>query len=461
MTGSLQPGSRQYTPFHELTAATLAGGGCALGYLYLAYLSNLDARVGVFALLGAHFYIAAVMLAYWYYCAQRGREITYGTVILWAVVFRAIGVYGSPILEDDYFRYLLDGCVFVTSGTPFGISPASMFTENTLPAECQILLSRVNNPHLPTIYAPVLQYVFAALHLVAPVNIKALQLTLSLFDLGLILLLCHYAPARYVLLYAWCPLVVKEISFTAHPDIIGVALLMAAFYLRAQPAIAGRPEPGAITAAAAVVLAAMACAAKVFAVLLLPFLLWRLALRYWLLCAVVVALLYLPFLLQGATDLAVLGIFLQRWQFNAGVFLPVSGYFGDWPARVICFTLFGLWWLFYFVSWARKGSSDTFAGGVRGEWVFGVFLLLSPVLNPWYVIWLLPFAVIRPRVWPWALALVVPLSYVFGLNYLESGLGAYQTPPWAYYGQIVVVAAALAVDWWQAASSSRKREAVS
>ena len=420
--------------------ATLAGGGCALGYLYLAYLSNLDAGVGVFAFLGAHFFIAVVMLAYWHYCgcAHRGREITYGAVILWAVVFRAIGIYGAPVLEDDYFRYLLDGCVFVTSGTPFGVSPASLFFENNLPAECQILLSRVNNPHLPTIYGPVLQYVFAALHLIAPVNIRALQATLSLFDLGLILLLCRCAPARYVLLYAWCPLVVKEIAFTAHPDIIGIALLMAAFHLRKLD------TPGTITTA--VVLAAMACATKVFAVLLLPFLLWRLALRYWLLCAAVVALLYLPFLLQGATDLAVLGVFLQHWQFNAGVFALASGFFGDGSARAVCFALFGAWWLFYFVSWAKK-TPDTHTIEIRGEWIFGVFLLLSPVLNPWYVIWLLPFAVIRPQTWPWTLAMVVPLSYLTGLNYAASGLDAYQILPWAYHAQIIVVALALAVDW--------------
>lgn len=426
-------------------ATTLAAGGCALGYLYLAYLSNLDGRISVFAFLGAHFYIAAVMLGYWRYCALRGREITYGAVILWAIIFRGIGVYGAPILEDDYFRYLLDGCVFVTTGTAYGIPPASMFLDNSLPAECQILLSRVNNPHLPTIYGPVLQYVFAALHLVAPVNIKALQLTMSLFDLGLIVLLCRYAPARWVLLYAWCPLVVKEISFTAHPDIIGIVLLVAAFHLRKldQPA-------------AAVILVAMACAAKVFAVLMLPFLLWRLAVRYWWLCAVTVVLLYLPFLLQGATDFAVLGIFLQHWQFNPGFFLVVAGFFGELPARGICFTLFGLWWLFYFVSWTREKSP---AALPRGEWVFGVFLLLSPVVNPWYVIWLLPFAVVRPRVWAWALAVAVPLSYVVGLNHPESGLGAYEISPWAYYGQLAVVAVALAVDGWRYSTARRSNEA--
>ena len=419
----------------QSVSATLAGGCCTLLYLYIARQSNLDAGIGLFEFLGGHFAISAVVLGYWYYCTRRGVEITYGAVLLWAVVFRAIGVYGSPILEDDYFRYLLDGCVFASTGMPYGIAPASLFAENQLPDACQILLSRVNNPHLPTIYGPVLQYLFVALHLVAPVSVKALQLTLSVVDLGLILLLCRYAPARYVMLYAWCPLVVKEISFTAHPDIIGIALLMTAFHLRKLD----RP-------AAAVVVAALACATKVFALLLLPFLLLQLARRYWLLWAATAALLYLPFVLQGASDLAVLGVFLRQWEFNSTLFALAGAYFSEPAARVICLILFGLWWLFYFASRARAPSPGVFP---RGEWVFGMCLLLSPVLNPWYLIWLLPFAVLRPQAWAWTLALAVPLSYVVGLHYLESGLDAYQIVPWAYYGQLLAVAAALAVDGWR------------
>ena len=424
-------------PSGDAARAALAGGCCALLYLFIARQSNLDAGIGLFAFLGGHFAIAAVVLGYFWYAAWRGAAIGYGAVLLWAVVFRAIGVYGAPILEDDYFRYLLDGCVFVSSGTPYGIAPASLFAENDLPDRCRILLSQVNNPHLPTIYGPLLQYFFAALHLLWPVSVKALQLSLSVIDLGLILLLCRHAPARYVMLYAWCPLVVKEISFTAHPDVIGIALLLAAFHLRKLE------QPGA-----AVVVAALACTTKVFALLLLPFLLWRLGLRYWLWWAATVALVYLPFLLQGASDLAVLRVFLGQWEFNASAFALASQYFSAPAARGLCFTLFGLWWLFYFACWARAGG---LAGAVfpRGEWVFGIFLLLSPVLNPWYLLWLLPFAVLRPRAWPWTLAVAVPLSYISGLHHPESGLDAYQIVPWAYYAQLLAVAAALAVDGWR------------
>ncbi|MCE2392333.1 MAG: hypothetical protein J4G09_12765 [Proteobacteria bacterium] len=52
------------------------------------------------------------------------------------------------------------------------------------------------------------------------------------FDLLLIRLLLPLARPAFVLLYAWCPLAIKGIAFTAHPDGLGVCLLMAAVLLR-------------------------------------------------------------------------------------------------------------------------------------------------------------------------------------------------------------------------------------
>lgn len=427
----------------ESALAMWIGGCCVLGYLYLGYHSNLATGIHVFEFLGGHFFIASLVLGYYCYCVLYNRPPGYAPIILWAIVFRIIGVYGSPILEDDYFRYLLDGCVFVTTGTPYSIAPDSMFIENNLPSECQILLSRVNNPALPTIYAPVLQYFFAVAHLISPVNIDLLQWSVSLVDILLLGLLSRYAPVHYVMLYAWSPLVIKEISFTAHPDIIGIALVMAAFHLRKlnKPTIA-------------VGLMALACATKIFAVLMLPFLVWRLAPRYWVLCAACIALLYLPFVLHGATDLSMLSLFVQRWQYNASLFLLVDNYVANWMARVICFGLFTLWYLGYFVTWARAKSSAVFP---RGEWVFGMFLLLCPVFHPWYALWLLPFAVLRPSVWAWVLATVLPLSYVSGLHYLAADMSVHKILPLAYSVEVFAVAVALLVDGGRTVLSKHKQ----
>ena len=112
-----------------------------------------------------------------------------------------------------------------------------------------------------------------------------------LFDLCTIGLLLRLAPARAVLLYAWCPLVVKEIAFTAHPDGVAVCLLLAAVVLAQRDRFRG-----------AAMCLALAVGAKVLALLLVPFVLARARLVDWGVLAGVLALLYLPFVLQGGTD---------------------------------------------------------------------------------------------------------------------------------------------------------------
>ena len=80
------------------------------------------------------------------------------------------------------------------------------------------MLDQVNNPGLPTIYGPVSPAAFLLGYAVAPASVLPLQAIFVAFDLGIVLLLLRLAPAHAVLLYAWCPLVVKEIAFTAHPE---------------------------------------------------------------------------------------------------------------------------------------------------------------------------------------------------------------------------------------------------
>ena len=81
----------------------------------------------------------------------------------------------------------------------------------------QSVLHGINYPELPTIYAPVTQAIFLLGYWLQPGSVAVLQAILIGLDLAAVALLLRLAPARNVLLYAWCPLVIKEIAFTAHP----------------------------------------------------------------------------------------------------------------------------------------------------------------------------------------------------------------------------------------------------
>jgi hypothetical protein len=78
--------------------------------------------------------------------------------------------------------------------------------------------------------------------------------------------------------------------------------------------------------------------------------------------------------------------------------------------------------------------------------VFGVLLLFSPVINPWYLLWLLPFAVYSRDLWPWAASAAVCLSYITGLNTGREDIAAFAIAPWAQTLEWLLIAVALCVD---------------
>ena len=49
-------------------------------------------------------------------------------------------------------------------------------------------------------------------------------------------------------------------------------------------------------------------------------------------------------------------------------------------------------------------------------WVYSALLLVIPALNPWYVCWVLPFAVLNKNRWPFAWATLVTFAYHTGIH---------------------------------------------
>ena len=185
------------------------------------------------------------------------------------------------------------------------------------------ILDQINFPELPTIYGPVLQFVFLLGYAVGPGSVAPLQAIFVLADLLAIGLLLRLAPARSVLLYAWCPLVVKEIAFTAHPDGFAVCLLLAAVALSRRERLF-----------AAAGLLALSAGAKALALPLVPFVLLRARFAHWLTFYGVLALLYLPFEWRGGTDLSTLFVFAREWEFNASGFRVLGHLLPDPAARL-------------------------------------------------------------------------------------------------------------------------------
>ena len=407
-----------------------AGAFCALGYGALAVLAREAGEPSLGAFYGIVAWTAMPAFGLYLHAVRRDEPIPVARLLLWAIVFRLAGLVGGPFFEDDFHRYLWDGYRFAIAGTPYGVAPEAFFLDASVPPALRSVLDQINNPHLPTIYGPTTEVLFLLGHWLQAGSVTMLQALLIAADVATLALLLRLAPARNVLLYAWCPLVVKEVAFTAHPDGLGVCLLLAAIVL------AGRRRDGWAAACLG-----LAVGAKVFALLLVPLVLIRARLRHWCIFAATLALLYGPFLVAGATDLDTLLVFAREWEFNSAAFGLLAAFLPANLAKLTLALAFGAFWLWYYRQ-HRRGGADV----PRGDWVYGLFLFAAPVINAWYLLWLLPFAVVHPSRWAWTASLAVLLSYITGLHLGDYDIQAYGQPWWVRPVEFGIILIALLFD---------------
>ena len=383
--------------------------------------------------------LVGVFLAIYIIRSPHFEQLKFKSVFALAVAVYLLALLGQPMLEDDHYRYLWDAYRFATEGTPYRAAPAAFFADPALPADFQSILNFINYPEIPTIYGPVLQAFFLVAYGIAPGKVQALQGLNVIVALATLLLLSRCgAKPRWLLLYAISPLVLKESVITAHPDALTGLLALAAF------AFAGQRF-----AWAAGGLLGLAIASKVVVVLLVPFLWVRAGWRAIAAVAITLALCYLPFLLlQPGSDIPALSQFAQNWRFNPLFYIilewiaaPAGPLVGRFLAGVvIAVIVINLYW------------RDVRAGLNRpqippADYALGVLLLFSPIVNPWYLLWLLPFAVLRPSRTAWTASFLLPLSYWNGTHWMTAEVHAFDIPMAVTLLEIVVLAGVALLDW--------------
>ena len=356
-------------------------------------------------------------------------------MLLFAVIFRLIGIWGEPFFEDDFYRYLWDGRTLVETGNPYTKPPADFFSDTTLSERFEDILDQINYPNIATVYGPVNQWLFALCYLVAPGEIWPLQTLLAAADIVIVLMLLRLANANWVLLYAWAPLMIKEFAFTAHPDVLGVALLVGAL-------VTAKNQRWVLTG----LLLGLAAAAKIFALILVPFVL-QFRWRGW--CAFVFSaiIVALPFGVASAWLPEGLKAMASDWLFNAPLYFLFSPWVHPAVTKNVLMGLFVIGWGWYLYRHTLGASKDApFLGSVRADVLFGIFFLCAPVMNAWYLVWLLPFGVLYPSATLWATSVALGLAYASGINLPKSDLDLYEQPVWALALEMGMIGAALVYD---------------
>jgi hypothetical protein len=435
----MQSGDVEATPLSPTSAWLWLIPGCvaAATYVDLAARSWLPGGATLVDL-GRCVAVVTLAIGAVAFSSHRRRQAPPRTAILaFSFLYHLIGILGTPVLEDDAYRYLFDGWVFAERGSPYGIAPARFFDSDVLPPKIEVILSGVNNPDIPTVYGPTAQWIFLLAHAISPGEIAVLQLITAGSSFALVCLLARRSRPLPLLFFAWHPLLIKEFAFTAHIDVLAVLLVVIALSLprRFAPAIG--------------VVLGLAVGAKIFALLIVPAVL-RTRIAAWVALGTTLLALYAPFLesmlsAPGGFRAGPLWAMGTAWIFNAPLFILAEPILGPWALRALLAALFVGYW-----AWWTCGSwRSPDAGWLRADLLFSALLICLPVLNSWYVLWPLVFWVRRPSVWLGVASIAVLLSYATGLNLGDSNLAPYEIPGVVLIVEYAAIGAAAGLEIWR------------
>ena len=409
---------------------------------------------------------AAYAGAVWIIWKHSGDARLFWTLVALGLLFRAAILPAQQIQEDDVYRYLWDGKVFAHSVNPYKFSPMEVtrlkefliqdpegFERRYDPQsiaelsrlydlkwespESLVYQERINHPQVATLYPPLAQFVFRLAHHIRPDSIITLRLLFLGFD-GVALMFIVWTLAAlninrlWAMVYFWCPLIIKETFNSTHLDIIGIAMLCGMLFFVVKQRFF-----------AANALLALSVVGKLYPAILLPLLIkqqWQKTdssiQNPWLRCGLsvllfggMVCLFYLPFIEIGAQNFSGLQEFATRWQQNDSLFALLAGFFGlfvesagpvtlsyDLPslfAKITVALLLGAAML-YLLFWRKQDHHPEPRAVLEPFFIImALVFLLSPVQNPWYLCWLVPFLCI----FPWRAGIL--LTGLVGLYYLD------------------------------------------
>jgi hypothetical protein len=363
------------------------------------------------------------------------RDARSKRLIAWVIAvgigLRVCMLASTPILEDDYYRYLWDGAVTAHGVNPYSFAPTRILEGEhsagevptvlfELAEDSGTVLSRINHPYLRTIYPPMAQAAFALAYGIRPWSLAAWRLVLFVFDIGTLMLIIMILrtlrlPLLYLVIYWWNPLLVKEIFNSGHMDVLILPFVLGAILLTLKR----RTFP-------AVFSLALAMGAKLWPVVLLPLILrpaWRSPKQ---LCgalalfAVLSGCMFFPILQGGLGSDSGFVAYGHRWEMNDAlfmVFLQGANTLANFGAlfagrerliaRAIAAMLLVVW--IGLLSRKRVEYDRSFCEKCLFA-VTGVFIL-SPAQFPWYYVWMLPLLALRPRLSLLLWTVLLPLYY--------------------------------------------------
>ncbi len=360
----------------------------SLNAIYHLIWTGHSSWIALFSLILAQFTIQLILLR------LQKTAVQFWFLIAIGILSRVLILGSEPWLEHDHYRYFWDGHVQNHGLSPYVYSPNSP----DLDIIDTSYRNLINFPEVPTVYPPVAQSVFRLLDGVSPANTVAFQLFYLFLDLMILCVLwLKKKLGRGYLLYWISPFILKEFFNSIHIDFVLLQLFfLSVIWIQSW-------KSSVFLSAAAFV--------KVFPAIFLASDLthrnkrWPLRVLAPLACLGMIVWMD-PSLVAIADGLTQ---FTKYWTFNDSFFFLLTSLIPDQKiARMttwLCFFEATLW-----LSLKKNGRIQ------RKIHILTALFFFSPVLNPWYFCWIIPFLCFRPDLRLYSLGIPLYLGYSFFVN---------------------------------------------
>ncbi|MBK7229878.1 MAG: DUF2029 domain-containing protein [Ignavibacteriales bacterium] len=361
------------------------------------------------------------------------KETWIAWIIFSGLLARVVLIPSSPILEDDFYRYLWDGAVTANGFNPYVQSPQDVLDKNInvpdkildLAKESGEVINKINHPKIKTLYPALSQLTFAVSYIIFPWSVVGWKFVMLIGDILLLFFLIRILkelklPIVFISIYWLNPIVLHEFFNTGHYDLFALLFTAISIYYFLNNKY--------LTSSA---MLALAVGFKLWPVLIFPIFLRRLTIQKWKLIlngivfSLVVIIIFIPVLLAGYDENQGFMKYATNWINNAAFYTLLKDgielftttfkiYYvcADCVARWIVGGIVFITLLFLI----RKPAKNNLDITDKILMIIAISFLISPTQFPWYLTWMILTLVFSPKVSLLMYAFLIPLYHLNPLS---------------------------------------------
>ncbi|MCG8699196.1 MAG: hypothetical protein MI922_14170, partial [Bacteroidales bacterium] len=325
-------------------------------------------------------------------------------------------------LSDDYFRFIWDGQLIANNISPFSLLPPVIAENESIqfPLKDYLYLhlnslQRSNYScytplNMVFFYIPTVLFPKSALAAVIGMRVIIILAEIGTILLGKKILQKLHLPVQNIMLYAFNPLIIIELTGNLHFEAVMIFLLVVAIYLL----ICEKVWQSAI-------FMGLAISIKLVPVILLPVLFRKLKLSKWMLYSLLTGVVVITLLSPIVFSEGLYGfqksiaLYFKTFEFNASMYyiaryigFKITGYNIIAVAGPMLTAIAAV--LILVISFVRRNESITILLA-SFTIVYALFYILTTTVHPWYLTTLVALSVFSRYRFPIVWSMVVCLSY--------------------------------------------------